>query len=274
MSETRDETGMDVMEVFAHLERLGEESGVRVHIADYDPDTGRRGFGIGMHGAQKRFLHHPRPALVLGLESTDTLVDFEAFLNVPCVRYLELPFTQDEFQQQARSVCGTEIDTIALEGVRSSVTEDGLENIRRNVTHRLNGAILVTLNQVVATVRRLAKEVDSTTSADNVLVSSVTPLASSDEKVRASLAMLDREIDALDGICAENVSEALHVQRSRLKMASDNLSLFAKGIAAMACGEKGSESLDQLANIGAEVSRVFRETDSVFTRLSGGRRRM
>lgn len=266
---------MDVMDVFTHFEQMGEEVGVRIHIADHDPNTGRRGFGIGMHGVQKRFLSDSGPALVLGLDSRQTLAErgFEAFLNLPCVRYLELPFTQEEFQQQAKSVCGTEVDTVALDGVRRSVTEDGLENIRRNVTHRLNGATLVWINRAVAECRKLAKVTDSPLNASDELTRSITVLASLDKKVRETLAILDRQISALDGICYDKESKVLRTQRIGLGKAADNLNRFVEGVAAWKQG-KPEKSLDQLADIGAGVSRVFIKAGSEFTRLSGGRREM
>lgn len=265
---------MDVIDVFTHFERWGEKSGVKVYIADQDPDTGRRGFGIGMLGAQKRFLREPSPALVLGLDS-QTLVErgFGAFLNLPCVRYLEIPFTQEEFQQQAKLVCGIEVDAIALDGVRRSVTEDGLENIRRNVTHRLNGATLVWINRAVAECRKLAKGTDSSLNASDELTRSITVLASLDKKVRETLAILDRQISALDGICYDKESKVLRTQRTGLGKAADNLNRFVEGVAAWKQG-KLEESLDQLAGIGAGVSRVFVKAGSEFTRLSGGRREM
>lgn len=267
---------MDVIDVFTHFERLGEKSGVRVYIADYDPETGRRGFSIGMHEAQKLFMRAPGPTLVLGLESEKVLDKprgFGTFLNLPCVRYLELPFTQEEFQLQAKSVCGTGVDTVALEGVRRSVTEDGLENIRRNVTHRLNGATLVWINRAVAECRKLAKGTDSSLNASDELTRSITVLASLDKKVRETLAILDRQISALDGICYDKESKVLRTQRIGLGKAADNLNRFVEGVAAWKQG-KLEESLDQLADIGAGVSRVFIKAGSEFTRLSGGRREM
>lgn len=266
---------MDVMDVFTHFERLGEGSGVRVYIADYDPDTGHRRFGIGMHGVQKRFIRDPSPALVLGLDSRKALTErgFGAFLNLPCVRYLELPFTQDEFQQQAKSVCGIKVDVNALDGVRRSVTEDGLENIRCNVTHRLNGATLVWINRTVAECRKLAKVTDTPLNASDELTRSITVLASLDKKVRETLAILDRQISALDGICYDKESKVLWTQRIGLGKAADNLNRFVEGVAAWKQG-KLEESLDQLADIGAGVSRVFIKAGSEFTRLSGGRREM
>lgn len=246
---------------------------MQVHIADRDPDTGCRGYSIGMLEAQRRFLIEPTPALVLGLESRATIVErgFEAFLELPLVRYLELPFTNDEFRQAAASLRRVKLDVAAMEDVRRLVTAHSLENIRRNVSHRLNGVVLVALNQAVAAIRRVAKTADSTTkNAQDALASSTTSLMSSDSKVWESLAVFDKEIRLLDGICAQEMSEILHIQRESLGMAADDLSRFVIGITGWSRGERGDKSLKELADIGEGVIRTFRDAVSVFTRLASG----
>jgi hypothetical protein len=272
MSETRDETGMDVMEVFAHFERLSKKAGVRVHIADYDPDTGRRGFGIGMLGVQKRFMRDPEPTLIIGLDEKGVLAkpEFESLLALPCVRYLELPFTRDEFKHAAESVRDIKINKAELEGVRKSVTELSIKNIRSNVAHRLNGAILVTLNEAVALCRQavIGKIIDMS-AHQKKLVERITSLASVDETVRGSLAILDREIGALDGVCAPVVSNVLCAQRTLLETAADDLGKFVTGVAAWARGEATLQSLTEFANTGEKVIEAFKNFSTVLGPLSG-----
>lgn len=260
---------MDMTDVFTYFERLGTEAGARVHISDRDPETGRRGFGIGMHEVQKRFLREPGPALVLGIESRQTLVErgFGQFLDLPCVRYLELPFTREEFRQAAASLSSVPVDAARLEDMRRSITLRGLDNISRNVTHRLNGVVLVALNQAVAASRRLAKSKDPSTGG-TVLAASILSLTSSDGKVRESLAVLDREIGALEGVYTPQISEVLRDQRTRLGGAADELARFVAGITTWERGEESPESLGQLAEIGASVSQTFKEASAAFARFT------
>lgn len=272
MSGIRDETGINVMNVFTYFERLGEESGVKVYIADHDPETGCRGFGIGMHGVQKRFLSDSGSALVLGLDSRQTLVErgFGAFLNLPYVHYLELPFTQEEFQQQAKSVCDAKASKADLKGVRESVAEFGFENIRRNVVHPLNGAILVTLKEAVALCRQAAngKVAGMNAYQKRILTIRITSLISSDERVRESLANLDREISALDGILPA-VSRALCDQRAKLGVAVKDMDRFVTGISAWISGGVELESLTEFADIGTQVSRTFEDTKVMLAKHFG-----
>jgi hypothetical protein len=263
---------MDVTDVFMQLEELGREAGVCVYIADRDPETGSRGFGIGMHAAQKRFMCKPGPALVLGAESGQVLVrrGFGAFLELPCIRYLELPFTREELQRAAAQVCGVGVDAAALDGVRESVTAHCLESIRLNVTHRLKGVTLSALNQAVAASRRVTVTTGLAARASGLLSASVVSLASSDRTIRESLAVLDWEIGVLGGIGPPKVSAVLRIQRARLGAAADDLARFVTGITAWTHGELGAQSLGQLVEIGAGVSRTFGEAASAFTRLSTG----
>ena len=266
--------GMNAADVLVYFERLGAEAGVGVYIADRDANTGYRGFGIGMQGTQKGFLRDPRPVLVLGLESCETLVKrgFGPFLDLPCVRYLELPFTRDQFDEAAKSLRGATVDAAVLGGVRRSVTVDSLESIRINVTHRLNGVTRIALDHAVeAANRSLTEGTGHTEGLEVALAPSIKSLASSDATVREALSFLDRTIDLLDGICTPEVSKVLRDQRKRLGDAARDLARFVIGIAVAARVESPVESLAELAAIGAAVSQRFEQAGTTISRLSNPR---
>jgi len=259
---------MEMTEVFSHFERLGTESGVQVCIADRDPVTGQRGFGVGMAEEQKRYFRAPGPTMVLGLDSREVQTDrgFKSFLELPGVYYLELPFTREEFGRAAAKAKAEPVAWEKLDALRRSISLRGLDHISRNVNHRLTGVLLAALIQAVGACRRLAKT-NPPHAGDAVLAGCIASLASSGAKVRDSLDALDREIAGLDGICAPDMAETLRDQRARLGEAGDDLAMFVAGITAWERGEMSIDPLACLAETGDKVSRAFKDADLAFARL-------
>lgn len=264
---------MDTESVFiAFKETLPSNPGVRVFVADYDSEAQCAGFGVGMNHAQHSFLRTSEPILIIGLTEKSVLAErgFKSLFALPCVQYLELPFTRDEFQQAAESVRDAKASKADLKGVRESVAEFGFENIRRNVIHPLNGAILVTLKEAVALCRQAAngKVAGMNAYQKKILTIRIASLVSSDERVRESLANFDREISALDDILPP-ISRALRDQRAKLGVAVNDLDRFVTGISAWISGGVELESLTEFADIGTQVSRTFEDTKVMLAKHFG-----
>lgn len=235
---------------------------MEVYIADWNSEIGCRGFGEGLEAAQRSFLREPKPALVLGLECRESSAErgFGALLALPCVRYLELPFTTDELADAAKSIRGLSANEAALTAIRSGTTRSALERLNRNVTHVLEGGIVGTLKNTQAAVRDSLNPPCLTEESRIELQDFAASIEFFRTRLDASLLALAREIKALDGIAPPEILRVLDKQHEQLKQGLVPLKRVADTIVACVRDE---------SSVGAALESVIADVDA-FSRIRAG----
>lgn len=203
---------MDVPDVLSFFFKcLDQKDGVDVQVADWDPETGRWGIGIGMSAVRKIFLHESKPLLVLGVSGRDELEDrgFRKLLELPCVRYVELPCATDTLTGSAAEIAETTASEAALTEVRVEATRDAINRLNRNVTHTLEGGIVGTLKNVRDAVLVAANAAIVTSECKAELQEFAASMDFFRNRLGTVLIALAREIKGIEGVAGSSVLDAL-----------------------------------------------------------------
>ena len=261
---------MDIAAIFECYERVGEASGVRVLVADVNRESGRSGFGAGLIAAQRMLLRDAMPTLLVGMDSKDAMAarGFGPLLGLSFVRYLEMPCGRAEVMQAVELLRGTASTAAELHGVRASVTAHGIEAIRRNVTHRLEGATRAVLRTAVRAITEVVAAQGAACDGAEILKDFAAPLRSTHANFKETLVILREKIGELDGICPEGITETLKCHSVLLSEACVDLAHFAAGISDWECGKAGSNSLAALAPVGERVIKILAVSACALASLS------
>lgn len=247
--------------------------GVRTYLADYDAESGQAGFGSGMNRCLQKFISNPGPTVVVGLATEEDLRSEKSqrnigrFLDLPCVKYCDIPITREEIQIAAESVLGKVPSPSILEDMGREVTLAVLERVNRNVTHVLKGGICATMRDKVDGIRdvlsaqnQAKKELTLLQLEPELNLKDAASLRYYCTRLAETVALLWREIEMLDGIGPKSVLSILRKQHGRLCEATDALKGFTGGIEAWARGDLVTSELEPFVVQGEKVSRVLVET--------------
>ena len=256
------------MEPRDFIQRLvdhSEATGVVVSIADAQPDGEIGGVGIGMPRIYEVALRAPKPLVILGLESVNrqTQRGFGELLKLPWVRYLELPFSRAELDACISELKGLDVYPAMVDPVRLHFVSRMLEDVEKNIIHRLGAVLLTALGHSIRGCGQLANSREMTPDAVDLICSGQQSLTYALPKLRDAVDQFDQKLGSIEGIADPAVQGLLREQYGRLADAVADLARFVADLKRATNVEGDAVNFATLSETGVRIDEAFQGVAAV-----------